>query len=65
MHGGASTGPRTAEGLERSRQARLKHGRYSPCVIAQRAEEAKRADHERRSTLEARAYVLRLLRRGR
>lgn len=29
MHGGASTGPRTPEGLERSRTARLKHGRYS------------------------------------
>ena len=29
MHGGASTGPRTAEGLERSRRARWLHGRYS------------------------------------
>jgi hypothetical protein len=29
MHGGASTGPRTAEGLERSRRARWKHGLYS------------------------------------
>jgi hypothetical protein len=27
MHGGASTGPRTAEGLERIRKARTKHGR--------------------------------------
>ena len=26
MHGGASTGPRTAEGLERIRAARTKHG---------------------------------------
>ena len=26
MHGGASTGPRTAEGLERLRAARTKHG---------------------------------------
>jgi glucans biosynthesis protein len=26
MHGGLSTGPRTAEGLERSRRARWKHG---------------------------------------
>jgi hypothetical protein len=26
MHGGASTGPRTAEGLERSRRANWKHG---------------------------------------
>jgi hypothetical protein len=29
MHGGASTGPRTPEGLARSRAARLTHGRYS------------------------------------
>ena len=29
LHGGKSTGPRTAEGLERSRRARWKHGAYS------------------------------------
>jgi hypothetical protein len=29
MHGGPSTGPRTPEGLERSRRARWKHGAYS------------------------------------
>jgi hypothetical protein len=29
MHGGKSTGPRTAAGLARSRQARYQHGRYS------------------------------------
>lgn len=29
MHGGLSTGPRTTEGLERSRTARWKHGRKS------------------------------------
>ena len=29
MHGGLSTGPRTPEGLERSRRANWKHGRYS------------------------------------
>jgi hypothetical protein len=29
MHGGLSTGPRTAEGLERNRKARWKHGVYS------------------------------------
>ena len=29
MHGGASTGPRTAEGIERIRKARTKHGGYS------------------------------------
>jgi hypothetical protein len=29
MHGGSSTGPRTAEGLEKSRKASITHGRYS------------------------------------
>ncbi len=29
MHGGASTGPRTAEGLARSRRSCWKHGFYS------------------------------------
>jgi hypothetical protein len=29
MHGGKSTGPRTPEGLERSRRANWKHGHYS------------------------------------
>ena len=29
MHGGASTGPHTAEGLARSRRARWKDGLYS------------------------------------
>src|SRR5215472_12303404 len=28
-HGGLSTGPKTAEGIERIRQARTIHGRYS------------------------------------
>lgn len=28
MHGGASTGPRTTEGLERLRAARTRHGAY-------------------------------------
>jgi hypothetical protein len=35
MHGGASTGPRTAEGLERSRRARWKHGLYSAETLAE------------------------------
>lgn len=34
MHGGASTGPRTPEGVERIRQLRYKHGKYS--VVAKR-----------------------------
>jgi len=29
LHGGKSTGPRTPEGLERSRKANWKHGQYS------------------------------------
>lgn len=29
MHGGKSTGPRTAAGLARSRKAKYKHGHYS------------------------------------
>jgi hypothetical protein len=29
MHGGKSTGPRTAEGLERMRRANTRHGNYS------------------------------------
>lgn len=36
MHGGLSTGPRTPEGLERSRRARWKHGRYSREAIEAR-----------------------------
>jgi len=36
MHGGPSTGPKTPEGLERSRKARWKHGRRSREAIEQR-----------------------------
>ena len=36
MHGGKSTGPRTPEGLERSRKANFKHGHYSAESIAAR-----------------------------
>ena len=36
MHGGASTGPRTAAGLERSRKARWQHGFYSAEAREQR-----------------------------
>ena len=32
LHGGKSTGPRTREGLERMRQSKLKHGRYSKAM---------------------------------
>ena len=37
LHGGKSTGPRTAIGLERSRRANWKHGYYSAQAKAQRA----------------------------
>jgi hypothetical protein len=36
MHGGRSTGPRTREGRERSRQANIKHGYYSAEALAER-----------------------------
>jgi hypothetical protein len=34
MHGGASSGPRTAEGLARSKRSRWKHGLYSAEALA-------------------------------
>lgn len=37
LHGGASTGPRTAAGLERARKARWKHGWHSKAAREQRA----------------------------
>jgi hypothetical protein len=36
MHGGLSTGPRTAEGIERIRRAVTKHGRYTAAAKAER-----------------------------
>jgi len=36
MHGGGSTGPRTPEGLARSRRANWKHGVYSAKAKAER-----------------------------
>jgi hypothetical protein len=38
VHGGPSTGPRTPEGLERSRKATWRHGHYSAESKAARAE---------------------------
>jgi hypothetical protein len=48
VHGGASTGAKTAEGIERIRKARTKHGRYSAASIAARraARQAIRAIRE-------------------
>jgi hypothetical protein len=39
LHGGASTGPRSPEGRERCRLARLRHGLYCRAAV-----EARRAD---------------------
>ena len=36
MHGGASTGPKTHEGIERIRRAQLTHGRYTKEAKAER-----------------------------
>ena len=52
MHGGMSTGPRTAEGLERSRRARWRHGYYSAQAKAARRE-ARREFRKLRSMLAA------------
>ena len=51
LHGGKSTGPRTPEGLERSRRARLVHGYYTA--------EAKAARAEARRTMRALHLLLR------
>src|SRR4029077_20474679 len=37
FHGGKSTGPRTPEGLERSRRANWKHGHFSQEAKAERS----------------------------
>jgi len=36
LHGGLSTGPKTAAGIERIRRARLKHGRFTKEARAER-----------------------------
>jgi hypothetical protein len=36
LHGGLSTGPKTAEGIERTRRALTKHGRYAAAAKAER-----------------------------
>src|ERR1022692_4001481 len=38
LHGGLSTGAKTAEGIERIRRAVTKHGRYSAAAKAEQAE---------------------------
>jgi hypothetical protein len=54
MHGGASTGPKTTEGIERIRAARTKHGRYSADSIARRRA-ARQAIREIRTLLKSAA----------
>jgi hypothetical protein len=49
-HGGKSTGPKTAEGLERSRKSNWKHGQYSREAKADRAR-ARRALRQLRQLL--------------
>jgi hypothetical protein len=56
LHGGKSTGPRTAAGLERSRRARWKHGAYSRETRALRA--LARRNGEQFQTLQARGKEL-------
>jgi len=36
LHGGLSTGPRTAQGIERIRRDKTKHGLFSAVAIAER-----------------------------
>jgi hypothetical protein len=36
LHGGLSTGPKTAAGIERIRRAATKHNRYSKAAILER-----------------------------
>jgi hypothetical protein len=36
LHGGLSTGPKTAEGIERIRRAKTKHGIYTAAAMAER-----------------------------
>src|SRR5688500_1629703 len=57
LHGGKSTGPRTASGLERSRRANWKHGYYSAKAKALRAS-------ARASLRELRQLVAQLRARG-
>ncbi len=51
LHGGLSTGAKTAEGIERIRRAQLKHGRYSKQAKAERAE-ARRLTRDLRAAIE-------------
>jgi hypothetical protein len=54
LHGGKSTGPRTAEGFERCRKANWKHGRYCKEALAER----KRVSELERSSAQLLAELL-------
>jgi hypothetical protein len=58
LHGGLSTGPRTAEGIERLRSANLKHGYYAAKAVQQR-----RAARENARKLRDNARALRSMMR--
>ena len=62
VHGGASTGPRTPEGLERSRRARLKHGFFTAAAVEQRRAARENARRLRDNTSELRAMMRMVLR---
>lgn len=63
LHGGLSTGPRTPEGLARSRRARWIHGRYSEEAKAERIEAAEIAKIEEEGRSEARKRLAPMFRR--
>ncbi|MBX7187803.1 MAG: hypothetical protein K1Y01_21860 [Vicinamibacteria bacterium] len=56
-----STGPRTEEGLARSRRARWIHGRYSQEARAAKIEAAERAEMEAHAEAYARQFIDKLL----
>jgi hypothetical protein len=60
LHGGKSTGPRTPEGLERSRKARWKHGRET----AERRAKRKEARARLKATLRRSREILKILEGG-
>jgi hypothetical protein len=64
MHGGASTGPRTPEGLERCRLVRWKHGRRSAAATAEKKRHAE-AGRKLRTRLHYFEGLLRDLSKGR
>ena len=58
MHGGKSTGPRTAEGLERIRQAHLTHGLRTQAAKTER-DRARQARKNARALMAAMNRLLR------